>query len=50
MTGVIHGGWAFVWAAYAITATVFTVYAISVIVRYRAEQTRAARERERGKA
>jgi heme exporter protein CcmD len=50
MTGVIHGGWGYVWAAYAITATVFTTYAVSVILRYRAELRRAARERERGKA
>ena len=36
MTGVIQGGWEFVWAAYAVTAAILTGYAVSVIARYRA--------------
>ena len=33
--GVISGGWEFVWAAYGITAAVFTVYIVSLVVRLR---------------
>ena len=33
--GVITGGWPFVWAAYGLTATVFLIYGISLIVRLR---------------
>ena len=36
--GVISGGWEFVWAAYGITATVFAVYTVSLIVRLREAQ------------
>ena len=35
-TGVIQGGWEFVWAAYAVSATVLIGYALSVYSRYRA--------------
>jgi hypothetical protein len=35
-TGVIQGGWEFVWAAYAVSATILTGYALSVFSRYRA--------------
>jgi hypothetical protein len=35
-TGVIQGGWEFVWAAYAVTATILTGYGLSVFSRYRA--------------
>ena len=35
MTGVISGGWSYVWAAYGITAAVFLVYAITVFGRLR---------------
>ena len=33
--GVISGGWEFVWAAYGITAAVFVLYGISLVVRLR---------------
>ncbi len=33
--GVISGGWQFVWAAYGVTASLFTLYAISLAVRLR---------------
>jgi hypothetical protein len=46
--GVIQGGWAFVWAAYAVSAAILTGYAASVVVRYRALASR--RQRERGQA
>ena len=35
-TGVIQGGWEFVWAAYAVSATILTGYGLSVFARYRA--------------
>ena len=35
-TGVIQGGWEFVWAAYAVSATILTGYGLSVFSRYRA--------------
>jgi heme exporter protein CcmD len=38
--GVIRGGWEFVWAAYGVSAVILTGYAVSVIVRYRAERRR----------
>jgi hypothetical protein len=31
--GVIHGGWEFVWAAYTVSAVVFTAYTISLAAR-----------------
>jgi hypothetical protein len=37
MSGVIHGGWVFVNAAYIVTAIVLIGYAASVVLRYRAE-------------
>ena len=33
--GVISGGWEFVWAAYGITAAVFVLYGISLVLRLR---------------
>lgn len=33
--GVISGGWEFVWGAYGITAAVFVLYGISLVVRLR---------------
>jgi heme exporter protein CcmD len=38
--GVISGGWEFVWAAYGVTAAILMGYAVSVIVRYRAQRRR----------
>ena len=35
MNGVIQGGWSYVIAAYALTATGLLVYGISLIVRLR---------------
>jgi len=43
-SGVIVGGWEYVWAAYTATAVILIGYAVSVIARYRAEKKRAARE------
>lgn len=36
--GVLTGGWAFVWAAYGLSFAMFTLYAISVIVRWKRAQ------------
>lgn len=35
MSGVVVGGWEFVWAAYGITAAGFAIYITSLIVRLR---------------
>jgi acyl-coenzyme A thioesterase PaaI-like protein len=43
-TGVIHGGWSFVVAAYSVTAVVLGGYALTIYLRYRSERDRAARE------
>ena len=39
-TGIIEGGWAFVYAAYAISAAILIGYAVSLHRRYRAERRR----------
>jgi hypothetical protein len=43
-SGVIEGGWEYVWAAYAVSAVILLGYAASLIARYRAERARAERE------
>lgn len=45
MTGVIEGGWEYVWAAYALTGLAFLIYSVSVLSRYRREQRREADQR-----
>ena len=40
MTGVIQGGWGFVWAAYGVTAAILLGYAVSVLLRLRAARRR----------
>lgn len=45
--GIIQGGWEFVWAAYGISAAVFLGYGASLVLRFRAEAARAAREAAR---
>jgi len=46
MSGVVVGGWGFVWAAYGITAAVLLIYGVSLITRLREERARAAAEGE----
>jgi len=46
--GVIIGGWEYVWMAYGLTATILIGYAVSLVLRYRAEKARAEREARRG--
>jgi hypothetical protein len=40
--GVIRDGWAFVWAAYGVTALILTGYATSVFLRYRSARAKCA--------
>lgn len=47
MTGVVQGGWPFVWAAYGITAVFLLGYVLSIHLRYRAERARLERESKR---
>ena len=49
-TGVIEGGWGFVVAAYVISAVVLVGYAVSILLRYRAERVWSRREAERSAA
>ena len=44
MSGVLQGGWEFVWAAYALSAFVLGSYAVSLWLRHRAELQRRERE------
>jgi hypothetical protein len=41
-SGVIVGGWEYVWAAYGLTAAILGGYALSVVLRWRAERRRDA--------
>jgi hypothetical protein len=43
-SGLLHGGWEFVTAAYTVSAVVFGLYFLSVHSRYRAERRQAARD------
>ena len=36
--GVVSGGWEFVWAAYGLTAAMFSLYTISLMVRLRKDK------------
>ena len=47
-SGVVQGGWEFVWAAYSVSAAVLFGYAISIHLRYRSERERERREAARG--
>lgn len=33
--GVVTGGWAFVWAAYSLTAAAFLIYGVSLFLRWK---------------
>ena len=46
MSGVLSGGWEFVWAAYGITALVLVGYTLSLLSRVRGE---SARRRQSGR-
>jgi hypothetical protein len=47
MSGVVTGGWGFVWAAYALTATALLIYGVTLITRFRDELSRAGGGRKR---
>ena len=38
MSGMISGGWSYVWAAYGISAVILIGYAVSLHLRYRDER------------
>jgi hypothetical protein len=35
MSGIVQGGWEFVWAAYGITGTALLIYTVSLLRRLR---------------
>lgn len=41
MSGVIEGGWSYVWAAYVVTAVALIGYVAAVLARYRRERRNA---------
>ncbi len=43
-SGLLHGGWEFVIAAYVVSAVVYVGYLASVHFRYRDERRQAARD------
>jgi hypothetical protein len=45
--GVITGGWEFVWAVYGLSFALYTIYAVSVIVRWKREGQKAERRARR---
>ncbi len=45
MRGVVTGGWGYVWAAYAVTASFLIVYGVIVITRLRDEWSRQSEGR-----
>jgi hypothetical protein len=45
LSGVLSGGWEFVWAAYGITAAVFVGYTLSLLLRVRGERARRRQSR-----
>ena len=48
MSGIVVGGWEFVWAAYALTAISFIAYGVMVVTRSREERRRADAAADRG--
>lgn len=45
MSGVLEGGWEFVWAAYAVTAVALVGYTLSLLSRVRLESARRRQQR-----
>jgi len=44
MSGVVTGGWEFVWAAYGLTFSILVIYVVSVVSRYRQMKGRVERD------
>ena len=44
-SGVITGGWGFVWAAYGLTGTVLLIYGVTLITRLRGARSGARQGR-----
>ncbi len=47
MSGVVTGGWGYVWAAYIVTASALVIYGVTLITRLRDEWAREAEGRNR---
>lgn len=45
MSGILEGGWEFVWAAYGITAVALVGYTLSLLSRVRRESARRRQQR-----
>ena len=45
MSGVLSGGWEFVWAAYTATAVAFVAYTLSLLSRVRRAEARRRTDR-----
>ena len=43
MKGIVTGGWAYVWAAYTVTASALVIYGVTLITRLRDEWSREAK-------
>lgn len=48
MTGMISGGWGFVWSAYGVTVATLAIYTIALIVSHR-RHVRELRDRSGGR-
>jgi heme exporter protein D len=42
-SGVVSGGWSYVWAAYGITISALVIYGVTLITRLRDEWSREAK-------
>jgi len=47
VSGILAGGWEYVWLAYGASGVAFLGYTISVLLRYREERRRRARDEVR---
>jgi hypothetical protein len=45
--GIINGGWEFVWAVYGLSFAIYTIYTVSVILRWKGACQRTEREADR---
>jgi hypothetical protein len=42
--GTVVGGWEFVWAAYGLTSIAFLIYGVTLVTKFREEQSRARKD------
>jgi membrane protein implicated in regulation of membrane protease activity len=43
-SGVITGGWGFVWTVYGLSFAIYTIYTVSVVLRWRRERQKAEQD------